>query len=79
MAFHFTWVEDAAAVTPVRDAVEEALAPFAPRPHWGKLFGTDPAELAGRYPRWADFAALLRRYDPAGTLRNAMIDRYFPA
>ncbi|MFL6072223.1 MAG: FAD-binding protein [Mycobacteriales bacterium] len=78
VAFHFTWVEDAAAVTPVMAAVEERLAPFAPRPHWGKLFGIAPADLAPRYPRWADFAALLRRYDPAGKLRNPVIDRYFP-
>jgi alditol oxidase len=79
VAFHFTWVEDAAAVTPVLAAVEERLAPFAPRPHWGKLFGVAPADLSPRYPAWAGFAALLRRYDPAGKLRNEMIDAYFPA
>jgi xylitol oxidase len=78
VAFHFTWVEDAAAVTPVMAAVEERLAPFAPRPHWGKLFGVGPEDLSTRYPRWSDFAALLRRHDPAGKLRNEMIDRYFP-
>jgi xylitol oxidase len=78
VAFHFTWVEDAAAVTPVMAAVEERLAPFAPRPHWGKLFGIGPEDLSARYPRWSDFAALLRRYDAAGKLRNEMIDRYFP-
>ena len=39
--------------------VERALGPFAPRPHWGKLFLADAATLAPRYERLADFAALL--------------------
>ncbi|SCG60640.1 FAD-binding protein [Micromonospora zamorensis] len=75
---HFTWVDDTAAVLPVVAQVEERLAPFAPRPHWGKVFVTDPAELAARYPRHADFAALLRHLDPTGTFRTELLDRYFP-
>ncbi|MFI6233913.1 FAD-binding protein [Micromonospora sp. NPDC050784] len=75
---HFTWVDDTAAVLPVVAAVEERLAPFAPRPHWGKVFVTDPAELAARYPRYADFAALLADLDPKGTFRTDALDRYFP-
>lgn len=78
VAIHFTWIADAAAVDPVIAAVERALAPYAPRPHWGKLFGVDPAELAGRYERWDDFARLLHRYDPTGTFRNDFLDRFFP-
>ncbi|MGC4863997.1 FAD-binding protein [Micromonospora sp. DT53] len=75
---HFTWVDDTAAVLPVVAAVEERLAPFAPRPHWGKVFVTDPAELSTRYPRHADFAALLTDLDPKGTFRTDLLDRYFP-
>ncbi|MBM0233702.1 FAD-binding protein [Micromonospora sp. STR1_7] len=75
---HFTWVDDAAAVLPVLAAVEERLASFAPRPHWGKVFVTDPAELAARYPRYADFAALLTRLDPTGKFRTDLLDRYLP-
>jgi xylitol oxidase len=78
VAFHFTWVQDDAAVTPVVAAVEDALAPFAARPHWGKVFAAPPETIRGLYPRWADFAALLRRYDPAGKFRNEFMDRYFP-
>jgi D-arabinono-1,4-lactone oxidase len=59
-------------------AVEDTLAPFAARPHWGKVFGAAPETIRGLYLRWADFAALLRRYDPAGTFRNEFMDRYFP-
>ncbi|MEV4121857.1 FAD-binding protein [Micromonospora sp. NPDC049645] len=75
---HFTWVDDSAAVLPVVAAVEERLAPFAPRPHWGKVFVTDPAELSTRYPRYADFAALLADLDPTGKFRTDALDRYFP-
>ncbi|WP_326552535.1 D-arabinono-1,4-lactone oxidase [Micromonospora sp. NBC_01813] len=78
VAIHFTWIADTAAVAPVIAAVEQALAPFAPRPHWGKLFGIAPDELAGRYERWNDFAQLLARHDPAGVFRNDFLDRYFP-
>ncbi|MFC7303781.1 FAD-binding protein [Streptomyces monticola] len=73
VAFHFTWVPDASAVRPVVALVERALAPFAPRPHWGKVFGVAPAELRARYPRLADFAALAGELDPAGTFRNTFV------
>ncbi|MGW5671981.1 FAD-binding protein [Micromonospora sp. NPDC003776] len=75
VALHFTWIGDPAAVAPVLAEVEERLAPFTPRPHWGKLFDRDPA--AG-YPRYEDFRALLREFDPAGKFRTEELDRYFP-
>ncbi|MGC4815136.1 FAD-binding protein [Micromonospora sp. DT228] len=75
---HFTWIDDTAAVLPVVAAVEARLAPFAPRPHWGKVFVTDPAELADRYPRHGDFAALLPHLDPTGKFRTALLDHHFP-
>ncbi|MBQ1067158.1 FAD-binding protein [Micromonospora sp. D75] len=75
LALHFTWIGDPVAVAPVLAEVEERLAPFAPRPHWGKLFERDPAAA---YPRHADFAALLREFDPKGKFRTAEMDRYFP-
>jgi hypothetical protein len=36
LAIHFTWIRDEAAVLPVVAAVEEALRPVQPRPHWGR-------------------------------------------
>ncbi|GAA4702721.1 D-arabinono-1,4-lactone oxidase [Phytohabitans rumicis] len=74
VAFHFTWVKDTAAVTPVLAAIEERLAPFAARPHWGKVFVMAPDLLAERYERLRDFATLARRHDPAGVFRNDMLD-----
>ena len=75
-AIHFTWVDDAAAVMPVIDAVEEHLAPFAARPHWGKLFRGDPNAIADQYDRLTDFRRLVERYDPLGKFRNDLLDRY---
>jgi xylitol oxidase len=67
-AFHFTWRQDPR-VRALLPAIEAALAPFGPRPHWGKLFS--PA-MRPDYPRLPDFAALAREYDPDGKFRNPM-------
>jgi alditol oxidase len=76
VAFHFTWVPDTAAVLPVVALVERQLAPFAARPHWGKIFVASPEALRSGYERLPDFLELIRRYDPAGKFRNAYTDRY---
>ncbi|MGV9393638.1 FAD-binding protein [Streptomyces olivaceus] len=73
VAAHFTWVEDTAAVVPVVRRLEEALAPFAARPHWGKVFTTPADELRALYPRLADFRALAAALDPAGKFTNAFV------
>ncbi|MEU1965631.1 FAD-binding protein [Micromonospora sediminicola] len=75
LAVHFTWVGDPVAVAPVLAEVEQRLAAFAPRPHWGKLFERDPAPA---YPRHGDFRALLREFDPDGKFRTPEMDVYFP-
>jgi xylitol oxidase len=78
VALHFTWIKDTQAVTPVLAAIEDELAPFEARPHWGKLFGTSPAAISRLYERLPDFQRLLRHYDPAGKFRNELMDTYFP-
>lgn len=70
LGLHFTWIADTEAVLPAVAALEEALAPLDARPHWGKVFTMDPATVRGRYERFADFAALVDRYDPKGVFRN---------
>lgn len=69
VAIHFTWIDDMRAVEPVIARVEEQLAPFEPRPHWGKLFTT-----LGRYDRLPEFQQLMHRYDPSGKFRNSFLD-----
>ncbi|PZG17471.1 FAD-binding protein [Micromonospora craterilacus] len=78
LAVHFTWIADASAVLPVVAEVERALAPFAPRPHWGKVFTLAPHAIAATYPRWPEFTALLHHLDPKGKFRTEDLDHLFP-
>ena len=73
VALHFTWFDDDALVQPAVAALEEALAPFDARPHWGKVFQADPRP---HYPRLAEFAALCARYDPDRRFGNDFVERY---
>ncbi|MGH1564408.1 D-arabinono-1,4-lactone oxidase [Mumia sp. DW29H23] len=75
VAIHFTLVRDPSAVRRLLPAVEEALAPYEARPHWGKWFTLDADALAARYPRLPDFVALADRLDPEGCFRNAFLER----
>lgn len=67
VGFHFTWTADAP-MTAI-EAVEQALAPFDPRPHWGKVFSQ-----AAQYERMPDFARLVETYDPDGKFGNTFVD-----
>ena len=53
--------------------IESQLSPFAPRPHWAKLFTMPPQLLETRYVRLADFKALVAGYDPKGKFRNQFL------
>jgi xylitol oxidase len=79
VAIHFTWINDVPAVLPVLATVEDRLAPFGARPHWGKLFTTSPAVVSRLYDRLPDFQRLLRSHDPDGKFRNKFVDAYIPA
>jgi xylitol oxidase len=79
LAVHFTWEPDLEAVRPVLAALEEALAPFSARPHWGKVFSTDPALVASLYPRLPDWVALRDELDPGRRFANEFVDRYLGA
>ena len=74
VAIHFTWKQNTDSVMKLIPLVEEQLAPFGARPHWGKLFTITPAQLRARYDRYADFQQLLRQYDPKGKFRNDFLD-----
>ena len=76
LAVHFTWVPDMSRVAPVLAEVESRLAPFGARPHWGKVFSIEPADVAALIPRLADAATLAAQFDPAGAFRNEFTDRY---
>lgn len=74
VGFHFTWHRESAAVHAAIIVVEGALAPFDPRPHWGKLFFTETATR--RYPRRQQFLKLAEQLDPRGAFRNEWFERY---
>ena len=76
VAIHFTWIKDWPAVRQLLPLIEEQLAPFQARPHWGKLFTMPPAQVQALYERLPDFQDLLRHYDPQGKFRNAFLDSY---
>jgi xylitol oxidase len=76
VALHFSWRKNWDAVQDFLPVLEEALAPFDARPHWGKLFMMSPARLQALYPRMADFRELLQRYDPSGKFRNPFLERH---
>lgn len=76
VGFHFTWIGDPPAVAPVLAAIEDRIMPFGARPHWGKLFGVDPATVAARYPKLPDFRRLRQDLDPAGKFGNPLVDSY---
>ncbi|MBA3943278.1 MAG: FAD-binding protein [Herpetosiphonaceae bacterium] len=77
IGLHFTWQKNWPAVKQLLPLIEEQLAPFGARPHWGKLFTMAPARVQSLYPKLLEFQQLLRAYDPQGKFRNAFLDRYF--
>jgi alditol oxidase len=73
VTIHFTWKQDWAAVSKLLPVIERELAPFSPRPHWGKLFSIPPAQLHASYEKLRDFIELCRRFDPNGKVQNRFL------
>jgi xylitol oxidase len=76
IALHFTWKPDWEQVRQLLPILEAELAPFEPRPHWGKLFTIPVDELQSSYERLDDFRGLLSQYDPDGKFRNRFLDEW---
>ena len=74
LAIHFTWKPEWDAVKQILPAIEAQLKPFAPRPHWAKLFTLPSQQLESQYTRLADFKALAQRHDPGGKFRNEFLE-----
>ncbi len=75
VALHFTWADDAEPVARAVDVVEEALAPFAARPHWGKVHHLDAEAIARVVPRAADARVVFERLDPDGVFSGPHLRR----
>jgi alditol oxidase len=75
-AIHFTWAPRQAEVERALAEIEAALLPLGARPHWGKLFLAEAAEIAPRYERLEEFRALRARLDPRAALVNPWLERH---
>lgn len=72
VGIHFTWrLIDQELVSQLLPRIEDALGPFEPRPHWGKLFARCNTEL----PRTAEFRRLRDRLDPERRFANSFTAR----
>jgi len=74
VTIHFTWKQETEAVMKLLPLIEKELAPFNPRPHWGKIFTIEPKVLESRYEKLADFKKLVAEYDPKAKFRNGFLD-----
>jgi len=75
----FTWRKHAQAVAALLPDIEAALAPFAQRPHWGKMSSLDADAIQALYPQLPRFRDLVRRHDPDGVFRGPFLDRIIRA
>jgi xylitol oxidase len=75
IALHFSFQRDEPALRKLLPVLEEALEPFAPRPHWGKVFTMAPEAVRHRYEKMSNFRDLIVEHDMAGKFRNEYIER----
>lgn len=76
IAFHFTWKpHENEVIGTLIPMIENELAPFDVKPHWGKLFSVDSKTLNRRYPKMGNFLAMAEKYDPNKKLKNAYLER----
>lgn len=78
LAIHFTWRLAWHEVLAVLPEIEAALAPFAARPHWGKVFTMPGERIAELYPKAKDFKQLVAELDPAAKFRNPYLAAVLP-
>lgn len=75
LCIHFTWKSHPEAVAALTPRIEAVLAPFAPRPHWGKVSSLSHAAIAAAHPRLAQARALFDRLDPERRFASAHLER----
>jgi xylitol oxidase len=73
LALNFTWRHDARKVVGLLPGLQEALAPFDARPHWGTVWRRFSLNLL--YPRLTNARDLFERLDPNGTFSNDHLQR----
>ena len=74
LAIHFTWKPEWPEVSQVLPLIEAQLEPFAPRPHWAKLFTIPPAHCRRNTPGSPTSRRSIQHHDPNGKFRNDFLD-----
>jgi len=74
LSIGFTWKKHIDEVHALLPNVEEALAPFDARPHWGKLFAMGRDGLAAVFPHLDAFVSLAESYDPERRFANPYLE-----
>lgn len=77
IGIHFTWKPEQESVLHLLPLIEKQLAPFSPRPHWGKLFTIPSSQIENLYPRFSDFRDLVRKLDPKRKFENHYLSALF--
>lgn len=72
VCIHFTWKNEPDAVRTAILHVERVLAPFDPRPHWGKVFSMP---IRDSLPHLESFRELVARVDPGGKFSGPYLER----
>ena len=75
VAIHFTWKPTGRRSSRLLPVIESELAPFEPRPHWGKLFTLDRRCCGRATSGCRSSSCCARQYDPRGKFRNDFLDR----
>ena len=76
VGIHFTW-KKTDEIYQLLPRIEEVLANFQARPHWGKIFTYDRDYLASVYPKFSEFKALAETLDPTAKFHNEMTSEIF--
>ncbi len=76
VAIHFTLKPNWGEVQKILPVIENELAPYGVRPHWGKLFTMGSHMLKSRFPKMPDFMNLMQEFDPGRAYTNAFLDKY---
>jgi xylitol oxidase len=76
VGIHFTW-QKTDEIYQLLSRIEEVLANFQARPHWGKVYTYDRDYLASVYPKFSEFKALAETLDPTAKFQNEMTSEIF--
>lgn len=73
LAIHFTWNPDQRSAEDAARRVVDALGPFEPRAHWGKVFDRASLDMA-QYEQRPQFISLVESLDANRTFTNDWFD-----